>query len=255
MNFYMAKVSVRQCMADIRINDVPVLRKNVEGDLMVQVPINYLIETSGQQTLTIRVSPILGDISLRQGALCSVEVWRYDGSGHIIAPKGQACSLELIVGESDMMSPYKYDISRFYADVSYQIIRWSDCEEIDDSRKISSPVAEFYQEFGQLLANKQYDQYMKLVRNREVNVCTALSLDEEETNKRNQILFNCLDNGFVLQPMKGGKLQFYANKRVVTVLNKDMKSILRFLNEETGEVLAIELLLGIKKGQKKLCVI
>ena len=55
--------------------------------------------------------------------------------------------------------------------------------------------------------------------------------------------------------MKGGKLQFYANKRVVTVLNKDMKSILRFLNEETGEVLAIELLLGIKKGQKKLCVI
>ena len=242
-------------MADIRINDVPMLRKNIEGDLTVQVPINYLIETSGQQTLTIRAFPILGDISLRQGALCSVEVWRYDGSGRIISPMGQVCSLELIVGESDMTSPYKYDMIRFYADVSYQIIRWSNCEEINDSRKISSSVAEFYQEIGRLLANKQYDQYMKIVRNRELNVCTALSLDEEETNKRNQMLFDCLDRGFVLQPMTGGKMHFYANKRVVTVLNKDLKSILRFINEETGENLSIELLLGIKKGQKNLCVI
>lgn len=255
MNYYIAKVSVRQCMADIRINDVPLIRKSIDADLTVEIPINYLIESSGKQTLTLQILPLVESVSLRQGAGISVEIWRYDGSGFKIVPIEQVCSYSLSVGEEDKEFPYKYDKNIFIANVSYQIKRWSDCEVIKERAKIASAVADFYQEIGQILANKQYSLYLELIRNRERNICTALSQEEKDTNRRNELLFDCLDTGFVLQPTKGNRLHFYANNRIVTVLYKDMKSALRFINEETGEILAIELLLGIKEGHKTIEII
>ena len=256
MNYYIAKVFVRHCLADIRINDVPLFKQNVDADLTAEMPINYLIENTGNQVLTLQIYPELGELALKNGAQCSVEIWKYDGSGPKIIPIEQVCSSSLTVGEADKTLPYKYDKLVFLADVSYQIHRWSDCEEIKDSRKIASEVASLYQKIGKLLANKQYDQYLELVNNRERAIVTALSLEEDEASIRNQMLFECLDEGFVLHPLKGGKqMHFYANKRIVTVLDNDMRSALRFLNEETGEVLAIELYLGIKKGQRNLSII
>jgi len=255
MNYYIAKVFIRHCLVDIRINDVPLLRQNVDADLTAEMPINYLIESSGQQMLTVQMYPELGSASLLQGAKCSVVIWRYDGSGIKIVPIEQICASSLSVSGAENTIPLKYEKMLFFAQVSYRITRWSDCEEIKDSRKIAPAVATFYQEIGQMLANRQYDQYLQYVRDREWNICTALSLDEKEINKRNDLLFECLDGGFVLQPMKGNRLQFYSDKRIVTVLYKDMRPALRFYNEETGEMLAIELLLGIKKGQRELSVI
>lgn len=256
MNYYIAKVFVRHCLADIRINDVPLLKQNVDADLTAEMPINHLIEHSGHQVLTLHVYPKLGELTLNSGAQCSVEIWRYDGSGPKIIPIEQVCSSSLAVGEADKTLPSKYDNKSFLADVSYQIQRWSDCEEITDSRKVASEVASLYQKIGKMLANKQYNQYLELLKNREQAICKALSLDEDEASLRNQMLFECLDEGFVLQPLKGGKqMHFYANKRIVTVLDDDLRSALRFQNEETGEVLAIELFLGIKKGQRSLSIV
>lgn len=256
MNYYIAKVFIRHCLVDIRINDVPLLKQNVDADLTAEMPINHLIERSGHQALTLHMYPKLGELALISGAQCSVEVWRYDGSGPKIIPIEQVCSSSLAVEDADKTLPFKYDNKVFLANVSYQIQRWSDCEEITDSRKIASEVASFYQKIGKMLANKQYNQYLELVKNREQAICTSLSLDEDEVNLRNQMLFECLDEGFVLQSLKGGKqMHFYANKRIVTVLDDDMRSALRFQNEETGEILAIELFLGTKKGERGLCII
>lgn len=255
MNYYLAKVFVRQCLIDIRINDIPLLRQNVDADFTVEMPINYLIESSGCQALTLQMYPKLGNTTLISSAQCSVEIWRYDGGGYKIIPLEQVCSSALSVTAADTTLPFKYDKQLFRSDVAYRITRWGDCEEIKDSRDIAPAVAEYFQEIGRLLADRRYDRYLEYVGNRERNICTALSLDGNESDKRSRMLFECLDNGFVLQPMKGGRLQFYANQRVVTVLNKDMKSILRFANKETGEMLAVELLLGIKRGQKELCIV
>ncbi len=249
MNYYLAKVFIRQCTAEIRINDMPVLRRSVDGDLTVQIPVNYLIESSGPQTLTVQVFPVFGSTSLRQGSLCSIEVWRYDGSGQKIIPVNLACSSELIIGENDVILPYKQDIKVFKADVSHHILRWSDCIEIEDNRQTTEEVVAFFQMAGQMLANKQYDRYADLISKREKDICTALSLDAKGVSERNERLFRLLNDGFVWQPLRAPQqLGLYAHNRVATLIDVDFKSALKFKNRDTGQILSIDLLLG-KKGE------
>ncbi len=256
MNYYIAKLFIRHCRADIRINDVALFKQEVDADLTLEMPINYLIESSGSQLLTANIYPISRELSFSAGTKCSIEIWRYDGSGFKIIPLEQICSSTLSVNEMEQTLPLKFDKQLFFSDVSYKITRWSDCKEIKDRPNLASEVIAYFQNIGQLLANRQYEKYNEYVRDREGNVSTALSLDDDEANSRNQMLFKCLSSGFSLLPIKDEKkLQFYANERLVTILEEDMRSALRFQNVETGEILAIELLLGIKKGHNSLTVI
>lgn len=255
-NYYIAKVAVSQCTADIRINDVPIFRKSVDGDLTTELPINHHIEFSGIQEFSVTIRPLYGNAAFLSGEKCEVEIWRYDGSESKIVPLEQMCAGSLIVGEAEVMLPFKQYNQVFAADVSCPISRWNDCIEIKDSRKVGPAVAAFFKKFGQTMADKQYSQYMEFVREREVKICRALLLGEEEVSKRNKMLFDFLNQGFVLQPLTGGKrLQLYAHNRVVTVLDKDYGPSLKFVNEDTDQALRIELLLGFKKGHVDLSVI
>lgn len=256
MNYYIAKIAARQCLADIRINDVPIFRRVVDGDLTVQSPINYLIESSGRQSLTVQLLPVVGDVRLRQGAMCNVELWRYDGSGPKIIPMEQVGSSDVVVGEGDQLVPYKHDKILFYADVSHRISRWSDCVVLENNRQTANAAGQFFEMIGEMLANRQYDRYTQLISQRENDICTALSLDEKETRRRNEMLFGLLDKGLEWQPMQGNlRLMLYANKRVVTIVDRDMKSALKFKSKETGETLSLELLLGRKIGSRSLSII
>lgn len=256
MNYYLAKISVRQCLADIRINDVPVVRKSVDADLTVQVPINHIIEASGQQALSVQLLPLMGSISFLQGAMCTVEIWRFDGSGRKLIPIEQVCSSKILIMESDTKLPYRNNKSMFYAEVDHRIMRWADCVELYKNRQTAEAVGAFFQSIGKMLADRQYDRFADLTRKRETDICTALALETQEVGERNEMLFNILEKGFVWQPMKGSKtLQLYADKRVATIIDSDLKSALKFVNERTEETLAIELLIGKKKGTDIFCVV
>lgn len=255
-NYYIAKLDISHCLVDIRINDVPLIKQYVDSDVTAEFPINYLIESTGNQTLEIKIYPLLNEIKFCHSTRCNVEIWRYDASCSKISPIEKVCSSNLAVSGDANVQTFMYDIKTFIANVSYEITRWSCCEEIKDIKRIAPLVAEFYQTIGLLLANKQYDNYTEYIKERELNICKSLMLGNDEICIRNEMLFECLDSGFVIQPLKGGKqMQLYANNRVVTVLDSDMKSALRFVNEETGEMLTIELLLGIKKGESKFSII
>ena len=255
-NYYIAKVTVRQCMADIRINDVPIFRKNVDGDLTTELPINHHIEFSGVQELSIKLHPLLGRETFLSGEMCSIEIWRYDGRSHTIIPIEEVCSSTLTVDENKKLLPFLYEKKAFASIVSYTINRWNDCVEIKDSRRITSEISALYKTIGQLLSDGQESQYMQYVRDREVNICSALLLGEDEVKLRNKMLFECLNRGFVLQPLEGRKrLQFYANNRVVSILDQNYGPLLRFVNEDTDEVLSIELLVGTKKGRRGLSIV
>ena len=256
MNYYIAKLFIRHCRADIRINDVPLFKQEVDADLTLEMPINYLIESSGSQLLTIQIYPNTGKLLLSSDTKCNVEIWRYDGSDLKIIPLEHICSSSLSVNETERTLPAKFDKQLFISFVSYQNFRWSDCEVIKDRPNLASEVTTYFQNIGKLLANRQYELYSEYVIDRDRKISIALSLDDDEANSRNQMLFECLSNGFVLQPIKGEKkLQFYANERLVTILEEDMRSALRFYNVETGEILAIELLLGIRKGDNSFAII
>lgn len=255
-NYYIAKIFARRCMVDIRINDVPLMKGKVDGDATVQRPINHLVETSGIQKLTAAIFPILEDSILPKGVRCIIEIWKCDGSGHKLIPMYVVCSLSL--GNDDKASfPMLTEGSKvFTVEVDYQIERWNGCERLSAGRELNQMVVAFYKNVANLLMTKQFDEYAQLINQRENNICRAMYLGEEEIERRKSMLIDCLDNNFDLLPLAGHKkLQYYADRRLVSIINDDMKSALQFLNHETGEILSVDLMLGFRKGEKKLSLI
>ncbi len=232
------------------------LQKNIGSDFYTEMPINHFIEFCGNQKLTIQIFPNLGQTTLLPNSMCKVEIWCYELNDLDLIPIKQICSSFISISEAKEMIPYKTDCQIFYADVIHHIIRWSDCEAIQDNENLASEVITFYNIIGEILAKKQYHKYIEYIKDRETNVCMALSLDENEKNERSQILFNHLDNGFVLHPLTGNEnIHFYANRKLVVLMNNEMNSALRFINKDTDEILFIDLLIGKKKGKKHFSII
>lgn len=255
INYYIAKLYIRHCMADIRINDVPLLRQYIDAELTSEMPVNYLIESSGIQEFKVNICPLLGGLSLHPNAMCVVEIWRYDGSDFKIIPIEKICSSSLSVDETEGVIPIKHHRELFIAEVSYQIKRWSNCEKIPETQNVKQAVIQYYQNISQLLARKQYNNFWEFVRERDNSINIALSLDEEEINNQNHMMFDYLDNGFIVQPVKDALIHYYANGRIVALLDKNLRSALQFINQDNGEVMDIELLLGIKKGYNNFSII
>lgn len=249
--YYTALISASNCIIDARINDVPLLKQILDCDLCIEIPINFLIEKSGFQSLSINTLPEADSNKFPDDAKCRIEIWKYNVvNGNEIKPLEKVCESHFSANQNNIVQSVFHDRKEFFASVGYQISRWSDCNQLTDRNVISSHIASIFQNIGDLLTLKKYNEYVELIRNREQNICTALMTGSKEIQLRSNMLIDCLDDGFVMVPINGRKvLQFYANRRIVTLLDQDMKSALRFYNDKTGEMLAIDILLGIKYGK------
>lgn len=254
-NYYVAKIFVRKALADIRINDIPLLKLDIEDDFSTEIPINYLIESTGYHTLMIQVFPNIGFTLLSKDSDCSVDIFCYDGTGDTLVEKERVCSLRSSNDNKRIIVPDVQTI-QFVAEVSYNICRWGDCEKIKEDLSISSKVATYYQKIWNLLSEKNYEGYLDLIQERERIICKSLMINEENIKTRNELFFDCLENGFELCPMKGKKtMEFYAGRRIVSVLDVDLRPAIRFKNYDSGEILTLEIFLGIKKRQKEFSII
>lgn len=254
-NYYVAKIFARKAFVDIRINDIPLLKLDIEDDFTAEIPINYLIESSGCHTLMIRIFPNMGSTLPAKESECSVDILCFDGAGDTLVEKERVCSLRSSGDNKRIIVPDVQE-KQFVAEVSYNISRWRDCEKIEENLSISSKVAKYYQKIWNLLSEKNYEGYLDLIQERERIICKSLMLNEENIRTRNELFFDCLKDGFELCPMKGKKtMEFYAGRRIVSVLDLDLKPAIRFKNFDSGEILTIEILLGIKIGQKEFSII
>lgn len=166
------------------------------------------------------------------------------------------CSIELKIQEGELALPIKEAKQLFHTEVNYRINRWKNCVKLEKSKELSREVAFYFRKIADILSSGKYQEFERFVFKREKDICTSLGLDEREINIRNQTLFDALDNGFVLCPLKGNKLiEYYSDNRIVTIIDSDMNSALRFRNIDTGELLVLDLLLGRKDPNKELCII
>ena len=67
-------------MFEIRVNDIPVITLNVEGQAMTNVPLNYAIIENGEQQVSVKVLPLSGDTKLTVGAAFYYNILCYDVS-------------------------------------------------------------------------------------------------------------------------------------------------------------------------------
>lgn len=253
-NYYIAKLYIRHCFADVRINDVPVLRMDVADEISANYPINYLIESGGEQNLMAQITPMAGNLAFGEDAACEVEVWRCDGYNNKIVPMEMVCVVSVAAEGDELNVPLRKTLRSFPAYVAYEIDRWRSCEGLESGKELSMKVAAYFKNVAEILSEKRYGEYAELINERETNICTALGLDENEVTLRNRMLFDALEDGFEICPLKGNKyVEFYANGKLVTILDKDMNSALRFQNPETGDILILDMLLGIKNNE--LCIV
>lgn len=66
--YYTIDFSAAACMFEIRVNDYPVLTLNIEGQVAINIPINFAILDKGKQTISAVVLPILGETILNPNA-------------------------------------------------------------------------------------------------------------------------------------------------------------------------------------------
>lgn len=252
-NYYIAKVFAKNCILDIRVNDIPLMRQSIEGDITFERPINYLIEKSGEQSLAINILPFSSSNKIITEYELNVEIWKYDASGHLLSELENVLTVN-INSKDHVVSPTIKRI--FVAEVGYEISRWSGCDVLQAGIDIKPMVVTFMRELTQILSTKQFGIYAQLIEQRERNICKSLYLGEDEIQNRMDILIDCLNNGFEYIPLKGQKnLQYFANRRVISVVDVDNKSALQFYNADTQELLTMDLLLGIPSGSNKLHII
>lgn len=254
-NYYVAAIFIRNCNVEIRVNDIPLIRQSIDGEIYLELPVNYLIEKSGKQSLSLSILPNVTVNSVATEYEFKFEIYKYDARSHLLSHKEKVMALNY--SNKDNTGFPKPKIKHLFdAEVGYEISRWSGCKVIEKDIDIKPMVVSFLKDLTQMLKNKQYDKYSQLIYNRERNICKALYLGQEEIKKRMDMLKDCLDNGFEYVSIEGHKsLQYFGNRRVVSVVGDDMKSVLQFYNQETGEVLTMDLLIGIPDHKKGLAII
>lgn len=254
-NYYIAKVFAKFCILDLRINDIPLMRQAIPGDIYFERPINYLIEKSGEQLLTVSISPLPSADLTDKNCELNVEIWRYDANDHILSAIESVTTVRYNSNENPTL---KIPVMKrtFVAMVGYEMERWNRCDVITAKTDIKPMVVSFMTKLTDVLTTRQFEKYARMIDRREHDICRSLYLGDEEVKKRMDILVDCLENGFEYIPIKGHKkLQYFGYRRVVSVVGEDMKSAIQFYNRNTEEILTMDFLLGIPTGSDKLSII
>lgn len=254
-NYYTTKIFARQCIIDIRINDIPLIREIVDSELNCERPINYLIEKTGKQMVSISILPCPSFSTITDNYELVVEIWKCNVEGQKIRRVDKVVS---IVHNSEEYKSKRSSVIKkiFMAEVGYEMARWSNCQVIDGKTDIKALISSYLNKLTKILSTKQFEVYAHMIEQRERNICHSLYLGETEIQKRMDMLIECLNGGFEYVPIRGlKKLQYFGNHRVVAVVGEDLKPVIQFYRRDTEESLTMEFLFGIHEGSNDLSII
>lgn len=254
-NYYIAKIYAAFCSIEIRVNDVALLRREVYDEITAMLPVNHLIEKSGLQTLSVTATPLAKELENPALSSFDVKILRCDSSSGKLVPAEEMCAATSQSAPDAVPVSLPRISKAFMADVPYRIDRWGDCRRIEHGRNVAREAADFFLNVGQTLAAGNYEAYAQMVNNREVAVCTALYQGSHHVAQRNKILIDTLAKGFVYTPITGKKIiEYYAHDKLITILDEDRQSALRFENPVTGEIMVLDLLLGYNGHDRQLTI-
>lgn len=261
-NYYIAHIGITNCIADVRLNDVPLFLGSERGYQSFSLPLNPCIDHNGKQLLTIVMTPPSwqndNDNNEESGNESSiwVEVTLFDGKSNTLDRRETVVASRLYSENKSFPLSIKHDEKIFQASIDNPVTRWHDCINLNDGRDIQSPVLTYYNRLLKVFKNKQYDTYNSLIATREKELVKALGLDENEIINRQRMLEDTLSQGFEAVSMTGEeKIHFFAGGRALSLLTMDNKPALRFFNNQTGEFLGLDLMLGIKQGTRQFAII
>jgi len=253
--YYMIEFSASAVMFEIRINDVPLLTLNVEGQASTIVPMNYLILESGKQQISINVLPVLGKIKFIENSSFRATVKLYDVVDDFNFIEDSVEYKTPDIEEDKLIPAFNYqDI--FYAEVPYKLVAWQDSNDLSKIEDLRQKVDEQYRMIENIIKTRQFLLLQEMLEQRENNAAISMYLSEDEKKSRiNDFIYDA-DNGFKIVPhSKEDQLILYGNNRLASLRKIDGSSALLLSNDETEEDLCLELMLHIEKGSNELAII
>lgn len=247
--YYVIEFSASACWFEIRINDYPVITMNIEGQASSIIPINYAILKSGTQAISCTVLPNVGNPVLELKTEMSYDIKLFDVSNNnfFFVGKLSEYKSEPILEETIPLIKYT---SEFNATVPYTLNAWQSGEKLGDIKDLKEKLRNAYQQVGDLIRAKKYEDFKQIVSQREANMSTSMYLSSKESEKRITELISDFDSGFEVMPVPADSALFvYGYDKVAALKRVTGESGLYLFNKETQEELAIDITFFIPKGK------
>ena len=254
-NYYVAHIGIAGCLADIRLNDIPLYIGEVNDYIAFSLPLNPYLDHNGRQTLVVSILPPITRLQPAKGSVW-VEISLFDGENEKLSHRKTIVESQLKYDGQSILSSSLIDIKSFDANIDYPVDRWNDCEKIDRYQNVRAMAFYFYNNLGKIFRNHQYNTYSSMIAHREQEIVKSIGLDEREIQIRDKQLIENLNNGYVFKELRGDEIvHFYAGGKAMALLTPEMDPALRFYSAENDNYLVLDLLLGIRKGTGMLSIL
>jgi len=254
--YYIIDFSAVNCMIDIRVNDVIILTLNVKGQVSTILPINNAILESGEQQVTYRIMPLIGNINLDNSSGFSASVWLYNADGELVEKENEIISFTLPHDDQETPLPqYKFE-DTFYAQVPYTLNAWQNSMNLNRIKNLRELVDFVYKKIERIINNAQYDQFAELIEKRENNMAICMYLSATEKTGRVKELVEIIQSGFRIVPIsEKDTMVIYGHGKLVSVKKANGASALLLRSTTKREELNLEIQLHLKEGSNELTVI
>ncbi|MBO0594000.1 hypothetical protein I2486_21580 [Cellulophaga sp. E16_2] len=235
---YYLQINNQNCHYEIKTNDLNTARFfDPYSSYSVRMPLNLMILKSGEQSLSVKVLPLNGDV-LSKKANLQLRLMMYPDMTDKENDYGGGITLwdwEMPAIEQDLplfamdtvfeaKVPYKLDILDKYA---------LDLSKMDTDQLLKEVLPLFEQRHHELLNNILYDEKLGTDFYQRFHVQTYYS---EERLKKIVSAPPSQEPNEILQPLENYKLQLYGNSKIITLLNTiDYDSALWWADKDSGK--------------------
>ena len=154
------------------------------------------------------------------------------------------------------MIPYAEKIDTFRGEVPYSLEGWKNGVDLKDEDDIDYRLRKAYKRIAAMIENKQYDQFLSSIANREEIMSTSMYLDDQKARGRMKRLVKDFENGFTPMPLPDNAIvRLHGNGKVAALKKLNGEPALSLYNTETEEEMMIELGFYIPAGKTEFEVI
>lgn len=252
--YYVLDFSAYACLFEVRVNDMPVLSMELEGQTATEYPINTEIFKSGKQELTVKVLPLSGNTVLDKNAGFKGRIIEYEVSNGF-KYVSQCCKFLMEV-KPDQLLPVLIHADVFTANVPYELESFENSKNLTKVKDLRKKVISAAEQILQIVRNKKYDKFRSIIAKREARNGISMYLTKDELQARTEGFIEKFKNGYVPDSIpKGAVLIYCAHNRAVMLKYPDGDPAIHFYNKEKDSTSFLEVMFHMPKGSDKLEII
>ncbi|MDW8850046.1 hypothetical protein SD960_08085 [Flavobacterium sp. MMLR14_040] len=209
---------------EIYVNNMPLERDYSSGSSTVELHINNFILKSGIQSIAIVLLPENGKVLVDKLGIdyFDVKIYKYPNGLLNMSPEDRILIKEFTLkefGESPLVSK---EIS-FEAIVPYKVEGWSGSVDLSKENldNLISETVKTYNDFGNLLKEKDYKVFFDKTRNRDKETDIDLYLTSEQIDDNRIETINTFKKIVDVIPLEKYKMRFYGNGKIVALVRID----------------------------------